>query len=780
MANKKVSELTETQTTTGSEYIMIIQDGVNKKIKLENMVQTSDDVTTSIEMSSDDGSLYTMKMKNNGELEIYPSEVDTAPLPSDGDNTLYDGLIINQIYGGGTALVDTPISHGFIELYNMSPSTINLRGIYLWYRAKSGSWQSLALRGIIPSRHSFLVRCQQHNDINASCVVCPIEHFDQEWDIKLTDKGFSCHLTVGNEVPDDNPVRNTKDVNGNITYTNGTYIDLIGAGGDEAKGESIWAYETYYWYGMNNHSSCRRCDFANSGGYIVGTNKKSKGNNQGDCEIVDYNKSIISYYRPRSLKDGFWNEFDANPRLKQYYPNTLNIMYGENGATTRTFTFQTSLTDEGFIKYRKQGTITWEIAETKRQIINHVDGQYTLHKAIITGLVNGIYEYKVGFDGCWSEDEWFEVKDHADNSAINILWTTDEQSWSNDEYLAYRTAMQYIEKNEIFESRLDTGDVSQNANRTFEWDSFCRYSGKATKNMCTFLTCGNNDLIEKKFSDAFNYYTTPENQVYNSVYSWDLGFTHFISLNSNTDSTYVDGIGSIGGFADTNAFLQAQCEWLDAHMTEVNARTTKPKWVIVYMHLSPFTVSRASRLQRFIPVFEKYKIPLVLCGHNHAYSRSKALYTGYNGTDIYNDYQDANGVVLSKAQVESRGADETSINKVEDLANGTHYVMMNATGFKLTGKEKIVSLPNDGLRGDPAHDNGSGQPWWYKENVCRTTTQPTYGMISITPDEISIKIYQINAILETDVNKNIKVKEYDGTQTKYLHDSLTINHSDRI
>ena len=28
----------------------------------------------------------------------------------------------------------------------------------------------------------------------------------------------------------------------------------------------------------------------------------------------------------------------------------------------------------------------------------------------------------------------------------------------------------------------------------------------------------------------------------NSVYAYDLGYTHFVCLNSNTDSTYVDGV----------------------------------------------------------------------------------------------------------------------------------------------------------------------------------------------------------------------------------------------
>ena len=48
----------------------------------------------------------------------------------------------------------------------------------------------------------------------------------------------------------------------------------------------------------------------------------------------------------------------------------------------------------------------------------------------------------------------------------------------------------------------------------------------------------------------------------------------------------------------------------------------------------------------FVSVFEKHKIPLVLCGHNHLYTRSIPIYSGYPEVTVagsipaYNTYYD--------------------------------------------------------------------------------------------------------------------------------------------
>lgn len=777
MANKKVSQLTETINLTNEDYMMVVQAGTNKKVKV-GLLKGADNLTQEfLELTGDDGQKYKLKIRN-GKAYVYPSIADTATPPSEGQNLMYDGLIINRMYGGGSALVNTAVSHSFIELYNCRPNALNLKGLYLWYKTLTGSWQSLELNGVVPPYTSFLIRGAEHNDYHKDFVRCYIDKYDMKWDLKMSDKGFSIYLCIGSATPEDNPKRFTVDALGQVNWTNPRYIDLLGCGG-KGKDENVAAYETRWLNCMDVNTGVMREDFANSGKVNIGSNKDVSGNNEADCLPINYATCDVTKYKPKSLVDGEWTVYFDKLRLNETCPNLVNICYGENGNTTRTFTWQSKVTDEGYLKYRKVGTTVWSKVETTKKLVRHKDSDATIHSVIVNNLTPGVYEYQAGEEGAWSDIETFEVKTYDSTHPIKFLLTSDEQGWTINEYKAVETTAKFIENNETYDFHLNCGDISQNANRSFEWRSYFKFY-KSNKNVPHMVSCGNNDLIEKKFSDAFAWYTTYENQVWNSVHSWDLGFTHFVNLNSNTDYTYVTGQGTIGGYATTDAFLQAQCDWLDTHLTAVKARTVKPRWIICYMHLSPFTVGRAIRLQRFIAVFEKHKVDLVLCGHNHAYSRSKPLYTGYDfkRSAPYNDYVTKVSPESPELKIvnEFKGDGVTPINRSADIANGTYYVLAQASGFKLEGKEKPITLP-DTLKGT-IHDNGSGQPWWIVQQSL--PSQPCYIMANISDSAINLQMYYVQNVLEKDANGNIKVKPYDKTvQTKFKYDELTINYADR-
>ena len=175
-------------------------------------------------------------------------------------------------------------------------------------------------------------------------------------------------------------------------------------------------------------------------------------------------------------------------------------------------------------------------------------------------------------------------------------------------------------------------------------------------------------------------------------------------------------------------------------------------------------------------------------------SRSYALYTGMPEVTEAGKIQEFNNYYNFNTKSTTTYVDESKlpnawggvgINHNEDLKNGTHYVMINATGYKTHGKEtKIPEFPNEAVSGYDYNVAGTteGLAWWNK--VCETRSVPNYATIKITKDEINIKTYQIEG---AKIITHINGKEYEyappteeANLTRTLSDDFTLKLSDRI
>ena len=687
MASIKKSELQEIGLINDGDYLDIVTTaGVNRKIKFSTIKDAvNNSVANYIDVKSKNETIYRLTLNNEGEIICYNAEAYTANSPEKGESGRYAGLIINMIYGGGNNKNNTACSHHFIELYNNSTSStdLNLKGLYISVKSNTGEWQSLALEGIIPYQHSFLIRCNQITSPVLLGCRCKINDYDQEWKIDLPDVGFSAYLSIGTPT-----TANPFNSDGNLNKEVG-YIDLMGAGGEQET-QGVKAFEKAYPMLMTKDIGCRRLDLYDT------------DNNQKDCRAVNWKTCDVTLYKPRCIKDGKWDIYFNKAKLKETIPNLVNMCYGKDGETTRTFTWQSVLTDEGYFKWRKRGEIQWNKKPSVKEIVTHYDCDVTLHRVLVSDLEPGVYEYQCGEEGAWSDIETFEVRRYAQTADLNnyvhdkikILWTTDQQSPTAEEMVATGVCFNNIgewEKNTDYDFHINTGDISQNANRSFEWRYYFKYSNEYTRNMCHMITCGNNDLVDKKYSDAFTWYMTPEDyflpaqiqsgeqmianpnkSIFNSCHSYDLGFVHFVCLNSNKD--YAMFNENAGETVDD--WIRRECAWLDADLTKDEANS-KTRWQIIYMHLSPFTCVRSDWVQRFVPIFEKHRVHLVICGHNHTNSRSIAIRSGYDGDPNKASY-DPKG---QKTASEETALGHGTISHTEDLKNGTVYLMINATGL---------------------------------------------------------------------------------------------------
>ena len=793
---------------------MPIYDGEDAYIVPISAIKGADNLTDEyVLLTGEDGVNYRVKIDVLGNPKVIKDSAYTATAPSESDNIndVYQALIINQMYGGGDLLTGASCSHSFIELYNLSNSELNLKGLWIWYKSGTSAWEGQELVGIIPPYSSYLIVGAEHNSIFKDDCRLKIEDYDMVFKDtngnpkKFSNKGMSVYISIGNTTPDTNPLRFTTSNEGVKTFKP-AFVDLMGCGGTDNSVDTVSAYETNYRFGMDKSHACRRIDFYNGGkakdqsGYSNGT-----GDNASDCEIIDYSTCDVEKYRPRTSKEGHWDMFVSQDPINHNAPNAFVLGYGEED-TTRTFTWQSQLMKDGYVKYREKGTTAWTTVKAVTTVIQHPDCTVSKHSAIVKNLVHGkTYEYMVGSEGYWSDEHEFEIKDRTTVSAgntIKILWESDEQSWTSGEMGAFVNVFNGIKntwhsetqsddfKMSDFDFILETGDISQNGRRRPEYYWYFDALQGVNYDKPIMATMGNNDLLEKKYGQCFANFFTNEGQWANSVYHFMVGNTEFICLNSNTDYDYVTGFGTLGSYQSTDEFLFEQAKWLDNYLT---TRETNPTWTVVYMHLSPFTCVRTKRCQVFVPIFEKHKVPLVLCGHNHLYTRTPFIYTGMKEVTTAGDIQKYNTYYDFTKKATTTWVDErtlpnatggTGINHTNDPAKGTLYIQCPSTGWKNSGKEThITKFPEEAVAGYDYNVNGhsDGRAWF--SEVENTVKKSAYLTLEISDTKIVGKAYQITgAKLLNEYNG--KTYEYspemeDANVTRELIDTWTINLSDR-
>lgn len=808
---KQWYSVTQKNSVNPTDKILVYDGSVSRTIEVQ-LLQGSENVKEDyVELKGADGNLYRVYVDGLGNAKAIKSEAFTAVDPSVTDNLepKYQSLIINQIWGGGENLVGTAVSHSFIELYNLNKEELNLKGLYLWYKSGTSAWESLELKGIIPPYSSFLIRGAEHNSIHKDDCRLKIEKYDQLFldnngaPKKFSDKGMSVYISISNDIPATNPLRAIVDNTG-TSQKQPAYIDLMACGGTDTSTHTVSAYETNYRFGMSKNCACRRIDFYNGGtaldisGYSNGT-----GDNAVDCEIIDYSTCEVEKYRPRTSDEGHWDMFVSSKQYNWNSANAFVLGFGEK-YNTRTFTWQSKIMPEGYVKYRKLDESNYKTVKATTSFLQHPDCSVSKHSCIIRDLQEGVYEYQVGVEGYWSDVERFEVKnyDTKNGDEINILWLSDEQSWTEGEMQTFKNVFDRIinewEVNEDgtykFDWILETGDISQNGRRRPEYQMYFDSLQGLNKKFPIMATMGNNDLLNKMYGQCFANFFTNENQWANSVYHFRLDNTEFICLNSNTDYDYVTGYGSLGDYQSTDEFLLAQAQWLDIYLLGLKYSENPPDFIVVYMHLSPFTCVRTKRVQVFTPIFEKHKVPLVLCGHNHMYTRSFPIYCGMAQVTEAGKIQDYNTYYnftkkettsyVDESKLPNAHTGELGINHNEDLRNGTHYVMISSSSWKTSGKETtITKFPVQAVDGYDFNSNGTNQglPWWNK--VANNRKVPNYCTIKITKDSINIKSWQIDG---AKLRETINGVEYEYAPqigkskiTRTLIDDFVLNLSDR-
>lgn len=559
-----------------------------------------------------------------------------------------------------------------------------------------------------------------------------------------------------------------------------------------------------------------------------------------------YSKSSKIKYTPKASKDKK-TIFSTKSTFREDAPNMLNITFGiqatdSGSGATRCFNWVSVGYYDEFLEYKAHDDTTW----TKVHSI-HEGGSYdeaistfidyykrlrwettngtavTSHKVVLKNLPAGTYDYRVGREGdssYISEELQFVVKSSSSVTSFEFIQTSDQQGFNWLEYQAWKkAALKISEAHPNIDFTINTGDITQNGNRESEWLDY--YDGRESlRGKEEMFTIGNNDLCgvqeyllgdgtagkyKINHNNVFHYFTfeldvnnppvftiqgegeQPVSFIMPSVYSFNYGAYHFISLNSewaaNTYKVYTNNEGT----AKQDVYKQLK-DWFEADLALLG--TTDYSKCIVFCHEMPYTIVTHATMTSnrdkgrggsklndvftngqtysFSRLFKQYGIRLVIGGHKHTYSISKPIYDapeGYINEETHSPSQgaDLNDPISAEASMQpviqvtedSEMIDPTFTFSGVTYKNGRYekvtkinaptYVMCQATGYKLVSNQEIPCREEDnpvwlrsyfgGIAKNNTADNANAGQYY-----------PTYIHYVLSGTQIKVYSYQVTNI----------------------------------
>ncbi|WP_223199231.1 purple acid phosphatase family protein [Solihabitans fulvus] len=157
-------------------------------------------------------------------------------------------------------------------------------------------------------------------------------------------------------------------------------------------------------------------------------------------------------------------------------------------------------------------------------------------------------------------------------------------------------------------------------------------------------------------------------------YSYTVGSVRFVHLN-NDDVAYQDGGNSyVRGYSGG-----AQRRWLEAELASARC-DHRIDWIVVCMHQvvissADFNGADLGIREEFAPLFDRYGVDLVLCGHEHHYERSHPV----------------RGVESGSATLTPRAA-ATDLRRI-DTTKGTVHMILGGGGTSAPSNQTLFTPP---------------------------------------------------------------------------------------
>lgn len=327
------------------------------------------------------------------------------------------------------------------------------------------------------------------------------------------------------------------------------------------------------------------------------------------------------------------NPYPDNPVFPESWskpteqPDHVILTFSGDPATQQSVTWRTNTAvkntmAEITIAYaapRLRKTATQVKAKTETMDASEVEGAKIIvnyHSVTFQNLLpNTLYAYRVGDGTHWSE--WFQFRTAAKTAKpFSFLYVGDAQNYILE--LWSRLIRAGFSKAPNARFIVHAGDLVSEAHSERQWHEWFTAGGWLHGMLPSVPVPGNHEYRAFNETDEKNkvrslsvqwkpQFTLPENGPEGqseTAYFYDYQDARIIALNSNNKQA-------------------EQVQWLDSVL-----KNNPTKWTVITFHHPIFSTAneRDNKELRELwkPVFDKYKVDLVLQGHDHTYARGQA------------------------------------------------------------------------------------------------------------------------------------------------------------
>lgn len=322
-----------------------------------------------------------------------------------------------------------------------------------------------------------------------------------------------------------------------------------------------------------------------------------------------------------------------NPYPPQNDPDRIVLNVTQNPSTSVAITWRTALNvQKGIVEIMEVNADPIATLKAAKHTavstpfeLNDIKATY--HSIIIKNLLPSTkYMYRVGQGENWSE--WFHIKTAGiRGDKISFIYMGDVQVGMKS--LWARVVRQAYAKMPDANAIMYAGDIVNRGDNDNEWGELF-YGGSFIHSMIPGIPSpGNHEYSKTKDGNLSAFwrpqFNLPENgpateKLKETVYFTDIQGMRFISLNSNEAEEVPED-------------LTSQKLWLDSVL-----KNNPNKWTCIIFHHPVYSVSKSRDnpwlRDNFKPLFDKYKVDLILQGHDHAYARGMKKIPYENGPEF--------------------------------------------------------------------------------------------------------------------------------------------------